>query len=402
MQMPEAQRAHLYEQRRVFVMNALRQCRYRSEERVQQDVLQVLYYFPTLNPSLCQEQRGLLLTGTIPINFKGNNYNIPVRIFITDFHPASQPMCHVTPTAQMAIKDRHQHCDAQGFIYHPYLNQWSPNSTLLELVRQLVQVFGQNPPVTAMSARSGPRQAKYCYQPPQQQAPVQQRPPQQQQYGTTQQQQQYGTQAAPPAYQSVAGGPVAYRQQQQALQAQQQQQRTQQQREQLLRRVEATMELQLGVGGRQEERELAQGQARVGEAERGIESALSGISAAEKGRERLEKEIAVVSGWLDEQGGGGIDIDKVTQSPSALTQQYVDLLAEERAYDDALYAIGNAFMKQSQEMSTADFLTSIRRTARKQFYAAALGNKVTMYIQQGAGRPPATSPGSSYGSHQSH
>lgn len=67
----------------------------------------------------------LNLTGTLPITYKGNTYNIPVEMWIMDTHPYNPPLCYVKPTADMRIKSPHRHVDQNGRIYLPYLTDWN-------------------------------------------------------------------------------------------------------------------------------------------------------------------------------------------------------------------------------------------------------------------------------------
>lgn len=41
----------------------------------------------------------LNLEGTIPIFYRGNQYNIPVEIWLVASYPISPPVCFVRPTA---------------------------------------------------------------------------------------------------------------------------------------------------------------------------------------------------------------------------------------------------------------------------------------------------------------
>lgn len=63
------------------------------------------------------------LTGTIPVNYRGTTYNIPIAVYILETHPYHPPICHVKPTSDMTIKQS-QHVDATGRIYLPYLHEW--------------------------------------------------------------------------------------------------------------------------------------------------------------------------------------------------------------------------------------------------------------------------------------
>lgn len=67
------------------------------------------------------------LQGTIPINYKGSYYNIPICIWLMDTHPNNAPMCYLKPTSNMKIKIS-MHVDHNGKIYMPYLHDWSPVS----------------------------------------------------------------------------------------------------------------------------------------------------------------------------------------------------------------------------------------------------------------------------------
>jgi ESCRT-I complex subunit TSG101 len=89
----------------------------------------------------------LNLEGTIPVNYKGAYYNIPVCIWLMDTHPQNAPLCFVKPTADMSIKVS-KYVDSNGKVYLPYLHEWSPNgSTLQKLITCMISAFGELPPV---------------------------------------------------------------------------------------------------------------------------------------------------------------------------------------------------------------------------------------------------------------
>lgn len=72
--------------------------------------------------------RNLLnLNGTIPVNYKGSVYNIPICIWLMDTHPQNAPICYVQPTPDMMIKVS-MYVDFNGKIYLPYLHDWQPVS----------------------------------------------------------------------------------------------------------------------------------------------------------------------------------------------------------------------------------------------------------------------------------
>uniref|UniRef100_A0A671G1Y9 Tumor susceptibility 101 n=1 Tax=Rhinolophus ferrumequinum TaxID=59479 RepID=A0A671G1Y9_RHIFE len=102
------------------------------------------------------------LTGTIPVLYRGNTYNIPICLWLLDTYPYNPPICFVKPTSSMTIKTG-KHVDANGKIYLPYLHEWKhPQSDLLGLIQVMIVVFGDEPPVFSrptMSASYPPYQA---------------------------------------------------------------------------------------------------------------------------------------------------------------------------------------------------------------------------------------------------
>ncbi|KAG1935079.1 tumor susceptibility gene 101 protein [Pimephales promelas] len=89
----------------------------------------------------------LSLTGTVPVNYRGNVYNIPICLWLLDSYPYNPPICFVKPTSAMMIKPG-KHVDANGKIYLPYLHEWKPpQSNLFGLIQVMIVVFGDEPPV---------------------------------------------------------------------------------------------------------------------------------------------------------------------------------------------------------------------------------------------------------------
>lgn len=89
----------------------------------------------------------LSLTGTVPVNYRGNIYNIPVCLWLLDTYPYNPPICFVKPTSTMMIKPG-KHVDANGKVYLPYLHEWKPpQSDLYGLIQVMIVVFGEEPPV---------------------------------------------------------------------------------------------------------------------------------------------------------------------------------------------------------------------------------------------------------------
>ncbi|KAF9971100.1 hypothetical protein BGZ73_006004 [Actinomortierella ambigua] len=94
----------------------------------------------------------LSLIGTIPIVYQSATYNIPVAFWLPTSYPSVAPIVFVTPTALMMVKAG-KYVDTNGRCYHPYLAYWSTrsDSNLVELISILQGVFSQEPPVYAKS-----------------------------------------------------------------------------------------------------------------------------------------------------------------------------------------------------------------------------------------------------------
>jgi len=113
-------------------------------EAAKQDILNALSEFCDLYPAKdsyvfndgsCRQV--VTLTGTVPINYKGNTYNIPLCLYLLDTYPYNAPICYVRPTQDMMIKTSH-HVDSSGKVFLPYLREWRhPKSDLLGLLQVL-------------------------------------------------------------------------------------------------------------------------------------------------------------------------------------------------------------------------------------------------------------------------
>ncbi|KAM3918192.1 ubiquitin-conjugating enzyme E2 variant 3 [Leptodactylus fuscus] len=104
-------------------------------------------------------QKDLLnLSGTVPMKFQGNSYNIPVCLWLLDSHPFAPPLCFLKPTQNMGIRVG-KHVDSHGRIYLPYLQNWShPKSTILGLIKEMAATFEDELPMYSLSAAEAARQ----------------------------------------------------------------------------------------------------------------------------------------------------------------------------------------------------------------------------------------------------
>ncbi|GAX74461.1 hypothetical protein CEUSTIGMA_g1910.t1 [Chlamydomonas eustigma] len=120
--------------------------------------------FPTLGLSVTPfvsspDGRGTHLLkseGTIPVHYQGIKYNIPILVWIPEHYPIQSPLAFVVPTESMVIKARHPYVDMNGQVSTPLIRSWNPGNNLVELVLQMSEVFGSDPPL--YSSSTGQRQ----------------------------------------------------------------------------------------------------------------------------------------------------------------------------------------------------------------------------------------------------
>lgn len=130
--------------------------KYKNPETTRKDVVSAVQQYKGLAPKFepfvfndGSKMDLLNLEGTIPVNYKGCVYNIPICIWLMDTHPYNAPMCYVKPTSDMQIKAS-MFVDHNGKIYLPYLHDWVPNSSdILGLIQVMIMTFGDRPPVYA-------------------------------------------------------------------------------------------------------------------------------------------------------------------------------------------------------------------------------------------------------------
>ncbi|KAF2127009.1 UEV-domain-containing protein [Dothidotthia symphoricarpi CBS 119687] len=148
---------------------------YADVNRTYHDAAEALSHYPSLSPrtEVYTYENGasallLLLSGTLPVTFRGATYGFPVAVWVPQAYPRESPLVYVTPSQDMIVRAG-QHVSGDGRIYHPYLAQWAKywdKSTLFDFLAVLRGVFAKEPPVRSRQ------------QPPQQQgAPVQSVPP---------------------------------------------------------------------------------------------------------------------------------------------------------------------------------------------------------------------------------
>eukprot|EP00727_Mastigamoeba_balamuthi_P005736 m51a1_g1782 putative tumor susceptibility gene 101 protein (1029) ;mRNA; r:346341-351975 len=357
--------------------------------RVRSDVINVLRSYPSLKPAPIPSTRGgmvLGLTGTIPIVYKGGQYNIPVRVCVTEAYPQRPPEAFVQPTPGMVIVDRHPHVDSAGVVYLPYLNTWQAQAcSLAGLVQTMSQVFSLQPPLWSQPKPSPPASPP-GYPSPQSQARQQQ---QQQPYmGSA-----YMPQVAYPQQQQPVGAsygspypPYPYPQQQQQQQppvsqyqvgAQQYADPRRPRIAQLTERVRARLAA-LDQASRAEldrayarQQSLREAESQTAQAREDIARRTAACAADEqRARAQAEEAERAASAYA------GKTADEVAVSDAKSTPfraQRERARAEDLAIDDLVYAIDRSLTRGT--LGLDEYLRAVRSLAADQFMQRAVLKK---------------------------
>eukprot|EP01018_Ginkgo_biloba_P008146 Gb_20093 [translate_table: standard] len=135
---------------------------------IRQHLVSVIQEFPSLQVKTAMFTHNdgrtvnlLQAEGTIPMFYQEVMYNIPVTIWLLETYSRTPPCVYVTPTRDMIVKRGHRYVDGSGLVSVPYLQGWVfPSSNLVDMVRNLSHLFGQDPPLyTKQSAAQQPRQS---------------------------------------------------------------------------------------------------------------------------------------------------------------------------------------------------------------------------------------------------
>ncbi|XP_013137392.1 PREDICTED: tumor susceptibility gene 101 protein [Papilio polytes] len=346
----------------------------------------------------------LNLEGTIPVNYKGAFYNIPVCIWLMDTHPQNAPLCFVKPTPDMTIKTS-KWVDSNGKIYLPYLHEWSPSgSTLQRLVQKMIAAFGELPPVYA-KPRNQP-QIPYPFDPfmphpsgyPYPQVSPQPGYSTATPYPTTSNPLPYPNFGTPypgpvstnnlvgtpyPAANpyppttnfgvvtEMAGGTIT----EEHIKAS------------LLSAVTDKLRRKLNEQSQQSQaeletlrrtqQELCEGKSRLEDIFTRLQREKAALEKNLSTLQEKEKELEAAVERLAEQDG--IEADEAVVTTAPLYSQLLNAFAEEATLEDAIYYMGEALRKEVIDLDT--FLKQVRTLARRQFTLRALMHKCRQKAQ---------------------
>ncbi|CAK1553043.1 unnamed protein product [Leptosia nina] len=349
----------------------------------------------------------LNLEGTIPVNYKGAYYNIPVCIWLMDTHPQNAPLCFVKPTPDMSIKVS-KYVDSNGKVYLPYLHEWNGNNSKLQkLVQRMITAFGELPPVYS-KPRNEVRQPypmeAFMPQPsgypfPDSRLPGQ--PPFPPTFhsspsfplGGNLPYPNYGTPYPGPASTNgtpypanptpyppstsygpspdVAGGTIT----------------EEHIRASLLSAVEDKLRRRLKEQSQQSQAELETLRRTQHELREGKTRLEDILARLQRERTDLDKNVAILHEKEKELQSAverlgeqeGIDVDEAVVTTAPLYSQLLNAFAEEATLEDAIYYMGEALRKEVIDLDT--FLKQVRTLARRQFTLRALMHKCRQKAQ---------------------
>ncbi|XP_068929157.1 tumor susceptibility gene 101 protein isoform X2 [Petaurus breviceps papuanus] len=273
------------------------------------------------------------LTGTIPVPYRGNIYNIPICLWLLDTYPYNPPICFVKPTSSMTIKTG-KHVDANGKIYLPYLHEWKhPQSDLLGLIQVMIVVFGEEPPVFSrptVSASYPPYQATGPPNSPSRDGTI-------------------SEDTIRASLISAVSDKLRWRMKEEIDRA----------------------HAELNALKRTEE-DLKKGHQKLEEMVTRLDQE---VAEVDKNIELLKKKDEELSSALEkmENQSENNDIDEVIIPTAPLYRQILNLYAEENAIEDTIFYLGEALRRGVIDLDV--FLKHVRLLSRKQFQLRALMQK---------------------------
>ncbi|KAL1117295.1 hypothetical protein AAG570_004621 [Ranatra chinensis] len=309
---------------------------------------------------------------------------MPVCIWILDTHPNNAPVCYVKPTSGMEIKTS-KFVDHSGKIYLPYLHDWTPTtSDLLGLIQVMICTFGENPPMYSkprMENTPYPPQCKsYMPMPGVSSALPYPSPYPTPSYHHTMNPTPYSPTYPPTSAASVTPYPP-YPPQPQAQPMSSGTITEEHIRASLLSALQHKLSLRLEEQVAQSRAELEILQQSANELSQGKAKLDMIMERLRREKMELERNITILRekdaelekaiAQLSEQDE--IDVDEAVTTTAPLYKQILNAYAEEAATEDAIYYMGEALRRGVIDLDV--FLKQVRALSRKQFMLRALMQK---------------------------
>ncbi|KAG2374901.1 hypothetical protein C9374_010275 [Naegleria lovaniensis] len=369
---------------------------YPYASRVRNDVYNLLSNIPLIvNVAKLNGKDTMQLTGT--------KYNIPMTFWIVEMYPYHPPLCFVSPTPNMVIKQKHKHVSETGQCYLPYLSEWNPSSSdLYELVNQLSAIFGSDPPVyqksgtthttTPSGSFNSPMMSSVTNYPPPFHPPTGTGGMSSSMYGTTSTTNPtyatttptYGATTNPPPFgTSYISGTTVYgvnpmsssmynlppvprppteSELKEKLIAKVRQHLQNVTLKEYGAKIEAEFKTQNQLSAREKQLEVI---------EQRMKTELEQI---EKDKENLLQKKASLEEWINNNENKPIDVDTIINPQDMQSKQILDLTSEDNAIDDVIYYLEKKL--HAKQISLQEWLEQIRELSRQQFFKKALIKKM--------------------------
>jgi len=388
--------------------------------RIVKDVEDVLRQLSSLKPEIdvyfANDGTSLPLLkmkGTVPIFYRGSQYNIPMSFWVSKDYPLTPPLVYVTPTATMQLDRNHDHVSPDGKVFLPYLNQWnSSRSNLNGLISTCKAVFSNFPPVHA-KAPGGPSPPAYGQQ-GRSSGPGY--PTSSPGYPTSSTGYPGATSTPPPPpYQQAAGVPTGIgRSGMSSLPpppaasdvvrrtSDEEKARNEVRKQNELKATRQAVEIKLKEHFRKfrekmkkELTEEMKTQSNLEEGQRKLEEGMEKLESQKKDFEEAIDELSMkrkqLETWLAEYEGSSdsssqdsaiaqMSLDEAIVPVDTPSRQLFDCVAESNAIEDILYHLDRSLGNDTIDLQT--FLKEVRKLARRQFMAKALAKKIQKYQQK--------------------
>ncbi|XP_057312604.1 tumor susceptibility gene 101 protein-like isoform X1 [Hydractinia symbiolongicarpus] len=397
-----------------FISDKLKARQYLHKTEAKKDLATVLKNHPDLHPEedIYVQNDGttktyISLKGTIPVNYKGAIYNIPIQIWVLTGHPFTAPLVYVRPTSTMVIKPS-KHVDQAGRVYMPFLTEWrSPKSDTMGMISMLQLIFSQECPVYAKppsgpTTRPPPPQVRphqpgypghqqgpgyptqqggmpmpgmpssYGGYPGQQNYPTHQPTAGVAPYPTSQAQSPYPSVSAyqPPQRPAPPTNKLPERQGSVIAEEHLRASLLSTAEDKLKRRVKEVFQMgKIELNGLQQTQiELEKGNQELNDMVRKMNdekaNLASNISLLTQKNKEMEEALRKL-----ESDSENMDIDEAVVTTAPLFNQILNLFAEENAVEDAIYYLSDALRREVIELEV--FLKTVRTLSRKQFMLRA-------------------------------
>uniref|UniRef100_A0A7N0TQA4 Uncharacterized protein n=1 Tax=Kalanchoe fedtschenkoi TaxID=63787 RepID=A0A7N0TQA4_KALFE len=325
--------------------------------------------------------------GTVPMDYMGVTYQIPIIIWLIENYPRHPPCVYVNPTRDMIIKRPHPFVNPSGAVSIPYLQNWIyPSSNLVDLCRNLGQLFGRDPPLYTQ------RRVNPSTNPG---------------IGSTVSQQSFNSNAVssgprpvsplPRVYQTTPSpyGPAAAAAGSRLSQHQQVQRADDPaevfRRNAINKLVDMAHKDVIGLTksreGEMEGLFNVQGvlRQREGQLAGGLRDLLNEKEGLEQQLQMILMNADVVEAWLRENQGkvrnvGNVDVDDVFQPCDPLSKQLIETTSSDLGIEDAIYSLDKAL--QDGAVSFDQYLRTVRSLSREQFmHRATIAKIKSMQMQ---------------------